>query len=110
MAAELARMREAIVKSSAELEQVPSAVLFRAQKNEIVIRHRTTRTLRIFSRWTMLPQVRGVLPVTRRSQLTAGADTYAVGSRLHHTTPDLGLSSETQSDNGIDVDDLPPQV
>ena len=44
------------------------------------------------------------------SQLTAGADTYAVGSRLHHTTPDLGLSSETQSDNGIDVDDLPPQV
>jgi hypothetical protein len=43
-------------------------------------------------------------------QLTTLADTYAAGSRLHHTTPDLGLSSETQSDNGIDVDDLPPQV
>jgi hypothetical protein len=67
MAAELARMREAIVKSSAELEQVPSAILFRAQKVENVIRHRTTRMLSIFSRWTMLLQVRGVLPVTRRS-------------------------------------------
>lgn len=42
--------------------------------------------------------------------VTRVTDSYAAGSRLHHTTPDLGLSSETQSDNSIDVDDLPPQV
>ena len=44
------------------------------------------------------------------ARVTRAAATYGPGSRLHHTTPDLGLSSATQSDNGIDVDDLPPQV
>ncbi len=43
-------------------------------------------------------------------RVTNAADSFGAGSRLHHTTPDLGLSSETQSDSGIDVEDLPPQV
>ena len=40
----------------------------------------------------------------------AAAEAEGPGARLHHTTPDLGLSSETQSDDGIAVDDLPQQV
>jgi hypothetical protein len=37
-------------------------------------------------------------------------EVHGVRSRVHHTTPDLGLSSETQSDDGIVVDDIPQQV
>jgi hypothetical protein len=64
--------------------------------------------LRLFSRSTM--QLVIIYTLFPRKASDTPADSIGTGSRLHHTTPDLGLSSETQSDSGIDVDDLPPQV